>query len=160
MRAGASTGGVDIPALIFKKKCNINVSLTIYLMDCLILGLQLLNADPAAILYGILLIIVYTTVLDKVLLAGNSRIQVKVVTGKYERINELLGERLDCGTSLLHMETGYLHNEQNMILAVISKRDLPRLNQLVLTEDPEAFMVVNQINEVNGRGFTLKKVYR
>ena len=45
-----------------------------------------------------------------------------------------------------------------MVLAVISKRDLPRLNQLVLDEDPEAFMIINQINEVQGRGFTLKKV--
>ncbi|MCB7317488.1 YitT family protein [Lacrimispora sp. 210928-DFI.3.58] len=160
MRAGASTGGMDIPALILKKKWNINVSMTIYLMDCIVLALQLLAADSHAILYGILLIIVYTMVLDKVLVAGNAKIQVKIVTTRYEEINRLIGERLDCGTSLLHMETGYLHREQEMILAVISKRDLPRLNGLVLDEDPEAFMVINQINEVRGRGFTLKKVYR
>ena len=160
MRAGASTGGMDIPSLILKKKFEINVSFSLYLMDCIILGLQLISADSHAILYGILLIIVYTMVLNKVPMSGNVRIQVKIVSRKYETINRLIAERLDCGTSLLHMETGYLHREQEMILAVIARRDLPRLNQLVMNEDPEAFMIINQINEVRGRGFTLKRVYQ
>lgn len=160
MRAGASTGGVDIPALILKKKLDVNISFSIYLIDCVILGLQLLDADSHAILYGVLLIIVYTMVLNKVLLSGNARIQVKIVSKAYEKINRLITEGLDCGTSLLHMETGFLHKEQEMILAVISRRDLPRLNQLVMDEDPEAFMIINQINEVRGRGFTLKRVYK
>lgn len=160
MKAGASTGGVDIPCLILKKKFEINVSFSLYLMDCVILGLQFITADFYAILYGILLIAVYTMVLNKVLLSGNVRTQVKIVTKEYEKINRLIAQRLDCGTSLLHMETGYLHQEQEMILAVISRRDLPRLNQLVMNEDPEAFMIINQINEVRGRGFTLKRVYQ
>ena len=160
MRAGASTGGMDIPALIGKKKWNFNVSFVIYLFDCIILALQVAAADLYSILYGILLIMVYTLVLDKVLVMGTAKIQVKIISGKYEKINRLLGERIDCGTTLLHMESGYLHKEQEMILAVISNRDLPKVNQLILEADPEAFIVVSQINEVRGRGFTLNKVYR
>ena len=148
MRAGASTGGMDIPSLILKKKFDVNISFSLYLMDCVVLGLQFIVADSHAILYGILLIIVYTMVLNKVLMSGNVR------------INRLIAERLDCGTSLLHMETGYLHKEQDMILAVIARRDLPKLNQLVMDQDPEAFMIINQINEVRGRGFTMKRVYQ
>lgn len=160
MKAGASTGGMDIPSLILKKKFDINISLTLYIMDCIILGLQLIVADSHAILYGILLIFVYTAVLNQVLMSGNSRIQVKIISARYEELNILIAQRIDCGTSLIHMETGYFHQEQEMILAVISRRDLPRLNQLVMDEDPEAFMIINQINEVRGRGFTLKKVYK
>lgn len=160
IRAGASTGGVDIPSLILKKKLGINISFSIYLMDCVILGLQMIGADFRGVLYGILLIIVYTMVLNKVLVSGTARIQVKIVSKAYKKLNRLITERMDCGASLLHMETGYLHKEQEMILAVIAQRDLPRLNQLVMDEDPEAFMIINQINEVRGRGFTMKRVYR
>lgn len=160
MRAGASTGGMDIPALIGKKKWNFNVSFVIYLFDCMILALQVAAADLYSILYGILLIMVYTIVLDRVLLMGTSKIQVKVVSKEYRKINRLLGERIDCGTTLLHMESGFLHQEQEMVLAVISSRDLPKVNKLILDTDPEAFLVVSQINEVRGRGFTLNKVYR
>ena len=160
MRAGASTGGMDIPALIGKKKWNFNVSFVIYLFDCIILALQVAAADLYSILYGILLIMVYTLVLDKVLVMGTAKIQVKIVSREYEKMNRLLGERIDCGTTLLHMESGYLRQEQEMVLAVISSRDLPKVNQLILDTDPEAFIVVSQINEVRGRGFTLNKVYR
>ncbi|HJC56850.1 MAG TPA: YitT family protein [Candidatus Eisenbergiella intestinipullorum] len=160
MRAGASTGGMDIPALILKKKKNINVSATIYLCDCVILLLQLTGTDIHALLYGILLIAVYTVALDRVLLFGGAKMQVKIISREHEAINRLLAERIDCGTSLLHMETGYLHREEKMVLAVISNRDLPRVNQLILEVDPEAFIIVNRINEVSGRGFTLSKVYR
>ncbi len=160
MRAGASTGGMDIPPLILKKRFGWNVSFMLYLLDCLILGLQVIASDWSAILYGILLVIAYTIVLDQVLLSGSTRTQVKIVTEQYEALNRLLTERLDCGTSLLDMETGYLHRKQKMILAVIARRELPRLNQLVAEADPEAFMVISQVNEVKGRGFTLKKVYR
>ena len=106
------------------------------------------------------MIAVYTLVLDKVLMLGGARMQVKIVSREHDAINRLLAEKIDCGTSLLHMETGYLHQEQNMVLAVISNRDLPKVNQLVLEVDPEAFMIVSQINEVRGRGFTLSKLYR
>ena len=47
MRAGASTGGMDIPALILKKKRSISVSATIYLCDCIVLALQMMNTDIA-----------------------------------------------------------------------------------------------------------------
>lgn len=77
-----------------KEKWNINVSAIIYLMDCIVLGLQMTSTRQTAILYGILLIIVYTMVLDKVLMAGNTRMQVKIISLRYE-INRLLGERLD-----------------------------------------------------------------
>lgn len=160
MRAGASTGGMDIPALILKKKKNFNVSMTIYLCDCVILALQMAAADTFAVLYGILLIFTYTLVLDKVLMLGGARIQVKAVSARFEDINRVLGERVDCGTTLIHMETGFLHQEWKMVMAIISNRDLPKVNQLILDMDPEAFIVVSQINEVRGRGFTLNKVYR
>ena len=43
------------------------------------------------------------------------------------------------------------------LLTVVSNREMPKLNQLVLEIDPKAFMIINQVNEVMGRGFTLHK---
>ncbi len=160
MRAGASTGGMDIPALILNKKKHLNVSAVIYLCDCLILALQATETGLSNILYGILLIAVYTLTLDKVLLLGGAKVQLKIISSRHEEINRLLADKIDCGTSLLHMETGYLHKEENMVLAVLSNRDLAKANQLILDIDPEAFLIISRINEVRGRGFTLNKLYR
>lgn len=160
IRAGASTGGMDIPPLILNKKFGISVSTAMYGFDCSILLAQMLFADKIQVLYGILLVIIYTTVLDKVLLTGRSRTQVKIISEKYQEINHMILQRLDRGSTLIHAETGYYHTQNPMVLTVIANRELPRLNQLVLAIDPQAFMIINRVNEVKGRGFTLDKIHQ
>ena len=45
-------------------------------------------------------------------------------------------------------------------MTVVSRRELNRLNQLVMEIDPEAFLIISGVNEVRGLGFTRQKVYR
>ena len=56
--------------------------------------------------------------------------------------------------------TGYLRKDQPMILTVVSNRELMRLNQIVQETDPQAFMIIGNVNEVRGRGFSTQKVYK
>jgi uncharacterized membrane-anchored protein YitT (DUF2179 family) len=159
IKAGASTGGMDIPPLVLNKKLGFSVSVVMYGLDFTILLSQILFANKEQVLYGILLVFIYTIVLDKVLLFGQSRTQVKVISEKYEEINEMIIKRLDRGSTLIHAETGYCHNNNLVVLTVISNRELPKLNDLVLSIDPKAFMIINRVNEVKGRGFTMEKFY-
>ncbi|MDO4355600.1 MAG: YitT family protein [Clostridia bacterium] len=160
VRAGASTGGMDIPPLILKKKCNLNVSMTMYGFDFTILLMQMASADVMGVLYGILLVLVYTVVLDRVLVMGAGKMQVQIVSEKYEEINRCLTDRLDVGTTLIKARTGYLGNEWMTVMTVVWARDLPRVNRAALEIDPEAFIIVGQINEVKGRGYTMDRVYK
>lgn len=160
IRAGASTGGMDIPPLVLNKKFGLPVSVMLYGFDFTILILQMLFSDREQILYGILLVLIYTIVLDKMLMFGTSKTQVKIMSKEYSRINEAISKNLDRGTTLMHTTTGYMHREYPMILTVISNRELNALNKLVTDIDPNAFMVINRINEVKGRGFSMQKKYR
>ncbi len=160
IRAGASTGGMDIPPLILKKKFGLPVSVMLYVFDVTILVFQMLFSDKEQILYGILLVMIYTVVLDKVLLIGTSQTQVKIVSKEYEQINEKIIRELDRGSTLIHSTTGFMKQEQPMVMTVISNRELGALNRLVMETDPQAFMIVGKVNEVKGRGFTEEKVYR
>ena len=157
IRCGASTGGMDIPPLILNIKCGLPVSVMLYVFDFLILIGQALFCDKEAILYGILLVMTYTIVLDKILVIGQAQTQVKIISQKSDEINEAITRKIDRGSTLLHTETGYLHSRQNMILTVISNRELSKLNQLVMEIDPTAFMIIGKVNEVHGNGFTLPK---
>lgn len=160
IKVGASTGGMDIPPLILNKKFGTSISVVLYILDVGVLLLQMLFADREQVLYGILLVLTYTMVLDKVLLIGKSQIQVKIVSEKYEEINNMIINRLDRGSTLMHAETGYYRKESFVVLTVITNRELNTLNKMVLDIDPQAFMVINQVNEVKGRGFTIQKEYR
>ena len=157
IRAGASTGGMDIPPLILNKKFGLPVSGLLYAFDIVILIGQMLFADKEAILYGILLVMTYTIVLDKVLVFGRAQTQVKIISERVEEINTAINREMDRGSTLIHTATGYLKKEQDMIMTVISNRQLAHLNRLVTEIDPNAFMVVAKVNEVSGKGFTLPK---
>lgn len=157
IRAGASTGGMDIPPLILNKKFGISVSMMLYVFDFVILVGQMLFSDRESILYGILLVMIYTVVLDKVLMLGRAQTQVEIMSEKAEEINDAINGRMDRGSTLIHTCTGYLKKEQDMIMTVISNRQLSELNRVVMSIDPDAFMVVGKVNEVKGKGFTLPK---
>ncbi len=160
IRAGASTGGMDIPPLILNKKWNLSISQTMSVFDCLILLSQMIFSSMEQILYGILLVLLYTMVLDKVLMTGRNQMQVKVISKKYDQISQEIQRRMDRGTTLLASEGGHLRESSFAVLTVISGRQLPKLNELVLEIDPNAFMIINQVTEVRGRGFTLHKEYK
>ena len=160
IRAGASTGGMDIPPLVLNKKLGLPVSVMLYGFDVTILLLQMTLSNKEQIIYGILLVLIYTMVLDKILLFGTAQTQVKIITRRHDAVCRAVISRLDRGCTLIHATTGYLQQEQPMVLAVVSNRELPQLNKLVQEIDPKAFMVVSKVNEVRGRGFSIQKLYR
>ncbi len=160
IQMGASSGGMDIPPLVLNKKLGLPISATMYAFDFTILLLQMSFSNKEEILYGILLVLIYTLVLDKVLLMGQSRMQVKIISEKYEQINEQIIHQLDRGSTLIQAQTGYCRTELPMILSVVSNRELPRLTRLVNEIDPAAFLIVGAVKEVRGRGFSLSRDYR
>lgn len=159
IRAGASTGGMDIPPLVLNKKFNIPVAWSLYAFDVIILLMQTFRTSLESVLYGVILIFIYTMVLDKVLVLGSGKVQVKIISNAYEQINQEVQTRLDRGSTLFEVEGGYLREESYAVLVVLENRELPKLNEIVKNIDPKAFLIINQVTEVRGRGFTLEKRY-
>lgn len=159
IRAGASTGGMDIPPLVLKKKWNIPVAWSLYAFDIMILLLQMFRANLNSVLYGIVMILIYSLVLDKVLVMGSGKVQVKIISKEYDKINRAVQTVVDRGTTLFEVEGGYLREESYAVLTVLENRELPKLNEIVKSIDPKAFLIINQVTEVRGRGFTLDKHY-
>lgn len=160
IRSGASTGGMDIPPLILQKLFRIPVSISMYVFDVCILLAQALFRPTENILYGILLVLVYTVVLDKMLLMGTAKTEIKVVSSKAEEIRDTILTEIDRGVTMLDGESGYLHNRTQLVLSIISNRELPKVEKLIRSIDPESFMVISHVKEVNGRGFSMKKKYK
>lgn len=159
MRMGASTGGMDIPPLVLNKYFKIPVSQSIYVFDMLILLLQVFHSDGEQVLYGILLVIVYTAVLDKCLMVGTAKMQIKVVSTKIDEIREAVLMDIDRGVTMIKSETGYMGKETMMLLTVVSMRELAKTEKLIHSVDCDAFVIINRVSEVSGRGFSSKKRY-
>jgi uncharacterized membrane-anchored protein YitT (DUF2179 family) len=159
IRAGASTGGMDIPPLILNKYFRVPVSVSLYIADCVILALQAIFNDREKILYGLVLVLVYSVVLDKLLLFGTNKMQIKVVSDRSFAIKDAIMSKLDRGVTLLRGRTGYLEKETEVLLSVVSNRELSKVEKLVHDIDEEAFVMISRVSEVRGRGFSVGKKY-
>lgn len=160
IRSGASTGGMDIPPLVLNKLFKIPVSVGMYAFDFVILLAQLFFRPAENVLYGIVMTLIYTTVIDKMLMLGQSRTELKIISSRSREISDAIMNQVDRGVTLLHGQGGYLGNETQLVLTVISNRELIKVEKLVHQIDPECFMVVSRVSEVRGRGFSMNKRYQ
>lgn len=160
IRGGASTGGMDIPPLVLKKLLNIPVTVSLWTFDFCIMLSQMTFHPAEDLLYGVLLLMVVSFALNKVLLMGTSRTEVKIVSSKADDMRIAILSQVDRGVTILHGEGGYLHTPTEVILSVVSNHEMPKLERLAREIDPECFMIVSRVTEVWGRGFSHSKEYR
>lgn len=158
IRGGASTGGMDIPPLILKKYLHIPVSSSLWVFDFCIMISQLLFHTLEDLLYGILMILILSFTLNRVMLMGTSKTEVKIVSPKADAIRDAILSQVDRGVTLLHGEGGYLHTPTEIILSIVSNHEMPKIERLARSIDPDCFMIVSRVSEVWGRGFSRGKV--
>lgn len=158
IKVGGSTGGMDIPPIILHKLFGLSIPVMISVGDILLLLVQAFYSSTEQVLYGILVVMLTSIVIDKVLIMGQKQTQVMVISPEYERINQAIHQKIDRGSTLIHATSGLEKQEQKVVLSVISNRQLGDLNELILQIDPQAFVIANEVNEVKGRGFTLSKL--
>ena len=160
IRAGASTGGMDIPPLVLQKWFHWPVSATMMVFDVAIVLGQVPFSPLPQVLYGIVMILTHTIVMDMMLLMGESRTEVKLISERSEELCEAILSQLDRGVTILNGAGGYTHEPAAVLLSVVSNRELPKLERLVHDIDPACFLIVTRVTEVSGRGFSLDKKYQ
>lgn len=157
IRAGGSTGGMDIPPCILQKLKGIPVGSSMVLFDIVILGLQVLRGGWDGILYGVVVIVLTSVMVDRTVLSGERKVQMIIISPQYEKIRSLILEDLDSGMTFLNIETGYRREGQKAALSVVYAKQYPHLRDKVLAIDEDAFIVSAPVMNVNGRGYTLAR---
>ena len=159
-RVGGSTGGMDVPTLVFAKYCKVPISVSVYIFDFLTILVQVFNGHtPEQILYSVILVFITTFTINKTSMLGVSKTEVKIISQKYSEIREAILTKLDRGVTLLKSESGFTRKSSKVVLSVMSNRELVNLENLVREIDPDCFMIVTGVKEVLGHGFSSDKSY-
>lgn len=158
MRVGASTGGVDAWNLCLHKWFHYPVSVFIYLTDTVIILWQAYYGGLENALYGVLLLVIETLVLNQTMLMGKAQIQLFVISERYEEIRRRILSELNAGATLILIETGLLRQPQKGVMCIIAPQRLFAAKQMIHEIDPNAFLTITQIKEVGGQGFTQERI--
>lgn len=162
-RMGSSTAGTDIIVKILRKKFrHIRTSMFSLLTDLIVVGGSFFtNAiadgyyDLDKLFYSLLLVVVFTIMLNRVLYGGDSAQLVFIITSKEKA--DLICKRIltevDSGATYLNGEGGYTGEEKKLLFCVVKPYHYPHLRDVVAQEDKSAFMVVTSANEIYGFGY-------
>ena len=153
IRIGGSTGGIDIPAIILNKKFSWKTGTVMSAFDIAIFLIQIPVTSTNGIILGILYALIYSVVMNRMILMEQGGIQMMIWTDKLPEVNEKLLS-LDMGTTLLKARGGYLREEKEVIYCAASSRNLNRIKRAVLDIDDRAFITITSMSEINGNGFT------
>ena len=154
LRIGGSTGGIDVPGIILNKKFGWNTATVISAIDICIFLLQLPITKSNGIILGILYAIIYSVVMNRMILLEQGGMQMMIWSERAKEINEALLQ-LGYGTTLLKATGGYMRDARDVICCATSNRTLHRAKRCVLDIDDKAFITITSVSEVNGNGFTL-----
>ena len=159
-RMASSTAGTDIIVKILHKKFrHIKTSIFSLLTDLVVVGASFFtNAivdgyyDVDKLFYSLLLVVVFTVVLDRVMYGGDSAQLVFIIAGKEkaEQICKRILKDVDSGVTFLKGEGGYTGEEKKVLFCVVKPYLYPQLRDVVAQEDKTAFMVVTSANEIYG----------
>jgi uncharacterized membrane-anchored protein YitT (DUF2179 family) len=163
MRKGATTGGTEIPQKLLYKYCYIPYSVSLYLIDgvIVVLGAILLREpgqmmDINKLLYAIIFIYVSGLVIDQIVFSGFNSRAVHIISSKSEEIKKRILEDFERGVSEVKIVGGYTKEEKTKLICILSSSEFYRLKGIIHEVDPLAFFYVVRANEVSGEGFTRK----
>lgn len=152
---GASTGGVDIPPLIINKYTKIPLSKLIFLTDAFTVLLGAAVYGLEAVLIGIISVFISSYMINRMMLmGGQSAMNVMIISSKYEEIMSEIHKTLHRGTTILEGVGGYSQVKKPVLMVIIVKKQLHDLQMIVSHIDEDAFVIVSDTKEVQGKGFS------
>lgn len=154
MRQGSSTGGMDVAPLILNRYFRVPVSIGLYLFDFLVLAVQMPFHDWEDLLYGLILLMVTSVALDKVLLLGTAKTEIKIISNHADAICSEIMSGLERGVTVLYGRGGYSQNDKEILLSVVSNYEVRKIERIAHLIDPECFMIITKVKEVWGEGFS------
>lgn len=154
-RMGGSTGGTDIIALFVNKYWPVSPGKVFLYCDLVIISAILLlpGRHFADMIYGYLMMIGSTAMVDYVMVGKKSSVQLLVFSDNYEEIADYIINVLDRGVTVLRAQGWFTKAEKDVLLIISSRNQLHEITRIVKEMDPKAFVSVTQTHSVYGEGF-------
>ena len=159
VRVGGSTGGMDIPPVILQKYKGIPVGKSLMVFDGVIIAAQVLLKGTDGILYSLLILVLTSAVIDRTIVSGDATVQVIIISPEYERIRHEILDNINCGVTMIDMQTGMTGEKRQAILSVVYAKKYPEIRDAALKIDKNAFIIASDVKNVNGQGYTLERVW-
>lgn len=152
---GSSTGGTDFVIMSIRKlKPHLSIGTISLAVDGVVIvagGFVFGNIN--AVLYGVLMTIVSTTVIDKVMYGTGTRRMLLVISDKAQEIANDIMDETERGATIADVRGAYTGNAHQMMMCVCSKVEVYQARRIITRIDPNAIVMLTTVDEAYGEGF-------
>ena len=103
--------------------------------------------------YGLEELVTFSLMIDFVVGGKKSSYQLLVFSNSYDRIADHIINEMERGVTVLRAQGWFTKSEKNVLLLLISKKELPEVTRVIKEIDPRSFMSVSPVGGVYGEGF-------
>ncbi|MDD2331851.1 MAG: YitT family protein [Candidatus Cloacimonetes bacterium] len=158
-RFRGSTGGTDIPVALIKQKAGLSIGTGYWIVEtAIILSVGLAFKDLKLIIWGYVNLFITTKITD---LASEGLPYIKgafIISDFVDDISQEIFEKLDRGITYFKGMSGFHKHDIRVIFCVLNRRQVPQLTDIVKDIDPDAFMIITDVNDVLGYGFKSRNI--
>jgi uncharacterized membrane-anchored protein YitT (DUF2179 family) len=153
-RVEGSTGGVDILGFLAKKYYNISISSTSFAFNAVVVTAAIIFIGLEPVLYSMVIFFIAFKATNIGMVGLDYKKSVFIVSNKQELIKQRIITEVNRGITVLHGQGGYTNKDMDVLLVVVKITQLGHLLKIIEQTDKTAFVMVQDANDVFGRGFT------
>lgn len=153
--SGTSTGGADIVVRLVKLKArNMNLGQIAISFDVIVIVLTgLVFGDIGNALYTGISVFLVGKMMDLVVYGFDNSKVAMIITPEYERVMQEVTERLGRGATYLYSQGSYSQTDSKVVLVALYPKQMTELKDIVMSIDPNAFVILQDAHQVLGDGF-------
>lgn len=153
--SGSTTGGTDIMSYLIKlKRPHVSIGRAFLIIDSLILLSSIyVFRDLESGMFGMISLFCTSRVVDSILYGTDKGAIVYVISKHTEQIADVILNDMNRGVTFLNGRGGYSGDEQNIIFCAVRRNEFPKLKNIALHADPNAFIIIGEFDEIIGEGF-------
>jgi uncharacterized membrane-anchored protein YitT (DUF2179 family) len=159
MRSLGSSGGLDIIGIILHQRFGFRIGQISFLFNAALFVVSFALLETDLVLYSLIMVFVTAQIMDYVLSMFNQRKLVFVISDHAQTIADAIMKEANRGVTLLEGRGGYTGQPKQVVMTVVNNVQQKKLEEMIFTLDPEAFVIFENTFNVIGKGFSRRKVY-
>lgn len=159
LRSLGSSGGLDILGVILHQRFGFRIGQISFLFNLGVFTLSMALMDMDIVLYSLVLVFVSAQITDYVLSMFNQRKLVFIISNQAPAIARVIMDEAQRGVTLLEGQGGYTGLPKQVVMTVVNNVQQKKLEELIFTLDPDAFVIFENTFNVIGKGFSKRKIY-
>ncbi|MDR0968978.1 MAG: YitT family protein [Lentimicrobiaceae bacterium] len=155
---GSSTGGTDIIALIINKYRDISPGRIILIIDVAIISCSwFITRDIESLFYSFVVMAVASYAIDLMITGDKQSVQLFIFSSKASLIADRIGKEAGRGVTFIKGTGWYTKTEHDILMVVTRKTESQNILRIVRSEDLSAFVTLNTVMGVYGKGFDVMR---